>query len=67
MVQAKQPHSECKKSSSCAFVLQVEVEFTTGTSEVAAAQARPVGLNKVSASILFQRGRVQGHVTSEAM
>ena len=44
------------------FFLKVELEFTPGTSEVAEAQARAVGLKKVSASILFQRGRFQGHV-----
>ena len=51
MVQMKQSDSECKTSSSFAFFLQVEFELTPSTAEVGAAQARAVGLNKVSASI----------------
>ena len=51
MVQVKYWDSECKQSSSFAFFLQVEVENTPGNVEVAAAQARAVALNKVSASI----------------
>ena len=51
MVQVKHWDSECKQSSSFAFFLQGEVENTPGNVEVAAAQARAVALNKVSASI----------------